>query len=58
MVQDPRDSSGDYGYDTVHEDTAAASPRPPQPAETPPPREPAGRDDAGEDLGYDEAHDF
>ncbi|WP_167761195.1 hypothetical protein [Geodermatophilus sp. DF01-2] len=56
MEQDPRDPSGDYGYDLAHEATGTAEPAaPPGPTGTPPPPAP---DDAAEDLGYDEAHDF
>ncbi|SNS17123.1 hypothetical protein SAMN06893096_102335 [Geodermatophilus pulveris] len=55
-MHEPRDESGDHGYDTVHADLAAATP---PPAGAAPPAEPAGGDGAtGGDLGYDEAHDF
>jgi len=54
MEPDPREPTGDLGYDTAHEVTGG--PRPggetrPAPAED-------RRDDAAGDYGYDEAHDF
>jgi hypothetical protein len=60
MGTDPRESTGDLGYDTAHEDMAhevtAGRSRPQGAA----PQAPAddGRDDAAGDYGYDEAHDF
>lgn len=57
MEPDPREPTGDLGYDMAHEDMAhevtGGRPRPPGEApEAPPP------DDGAGDLGYDEAHDF
>jgi hypothetical protein len=55
MEPDPREATGDLGYDMAHEVTGGRS-RPqeetPQAAATAPP------DDGAGDLGYDEAHDF
>jgi hypothetical protein len=57
MEPDPRETTGDLGYDMAHEATGTP-PRPPSPG-TPPEVPPADtRDDATGDLGYDEAHDF
>jgi hypothetical protein len=61
MEHDPREPTGDLGYDTAHEDTAheagggraRSQGRPPQH----PPAD-GGRDDGAGDYGYDEAHDF
>jgi hypothetical protein len=51
-----QDTSGDYGYDLVHEDLRTATPeaarRPAAPAPRPAASEPTG------DYEYDEAHDF
>jgi len=57
MGTDPRQTSGDYGYDLVHEEIGAAPPASsPGPGGSPPP---SGRTtDHTEDLAYDEAHDF
>jgi hypothetical protein len=57
MGTDPRETSGDYGYDLVHEEVGAATPATsPGPGGSPPP---SGRTtDHSEDLAYDEAHDF
>jgi hypothetical protein len=57
MGTDPRQTSGDYGYDLVHEDIGEAPPASsPGPGGSPPP---SGRTtDHSEDLAYDEAHDF
>jgi hypothetical protein len=54
-----QEDAGDYGYDLVHEEVAAGSPRPdpgtaPHDSPSPPPRE----DQRGGDLSYDESHDF
>ena len=60
MQTDPREPTGDLGYDMAHEDVAqeGTGGRPRSPGEAP--RTPAdgGRDDAAGDYGYDEAHDF
>ncbi len=59
-MQPDQQSSGDYGYDLVHQDVAAARPpAPPRPsAERATPAPPPGRRDLADDLAYDEAHDF
>jgi hypothetical protein len=56
-------STGDYGYDLVHEETRADPARPGaagnQDAEPRSSGSPvAGRDEAAGDLSYDEAHGF
>lgn len=48
--------SGDYGYDLVHEDLAAATGSHRQ--QGPGAASPAPTPDPGGDHGYDEAHDF
>ena len=51
--------AGDYGYDLVHQEVAAARPVAPRPAaehRTPAPV--SGGHDLADDLAYDEAHDF
>ncbi len=70
MEPDPREPTGDLGYDMAHEDTAhedtaredtareAAGGRPRSPGEAPHAPATGGRDDAAGDFGYDEAHDF
>ncbi|SDN77237.1 hypothetical protein SAMN05428965_1553 [Geodermatophilus sp. DSM 45219] len=57
MEPDPREPTGDLGYDMAHEDMAheVTGSRPRPQAETP---EAPPPDDAAGDLGYDEAHDF
>ncbi|MDQ1662026.1 MAG: hypothetical protein QOJ68_2006 [Blastococcus sp.] len=64
MAQD-RATSGDFGYDLVHDDVPrprATAPTAPTPTgHTPGGQAPSGsngRSDRREDLGYDEAHDF
>ena len=52
MEPDPREPTGDLGYDTAHEVTGGR----PRPQEGTPQAVPVD-DDAG-DHGYDEAHDF
>ena len=55
MEPDPREPTGDLGYDMAHEVTGGPSPSPTAPPES------AGADDADAadgDYGYDEAHDF
>lgn len=53
MEPDPREPTGDFGYDMAHEVTGGPSPSPTEPPES------AGADDAADgDYGYDEAHDF
>jgi hypothetical protein len=55
MGSDP--SSGDYGYDLVHEEVGGqAPPAPPSRGGSPPAGDRSG--DPAEDLAYDEAHDF
>ena len=56
MEPDPREPTGDLGYDTAHEVTGAR-PRPQEGTPEIPPVD-DGRDDAAGDYGYDEAHDF
>jgi len=52
-------STGDYGYDLVHEDVGRPAARPGTPPDRPAGARPASAEDAGSgDLGYDEAHDF
>lgn len=54
-----QDTSGDYGYDLVHEAAGrgrASEDRAERVHGEPPPAD--GRPDQGQDLGYDEAHDF
>jgi hypothetical protein len=56
-VDPERDTSGDYGYDLVHEEVkrqGAESPRDRPPGN--PPNRPEG--ESAPDLGYDEAHGF
>jgi hypothetical protein len=55
MEPDPREPTGDFGYDMAHEVTGGR-PRPQQ--ETPQTSSADDRDDAAGDHGYDEAHDF
>ena len=56
MEPDPREPTGDLGYDMAHEDMAhEVTGDRPQPQEGAPQTAPV--DDAG-DHGYDEAHDF
>ena len=55
MQPDPREPTGDLGYDMAHE---VAGSGPPRPDETPTPVEADGGDDTTGDHGYDEAHDF
>ena len=52
MEPDPREPTGDLGYDMAHEVTGEPSPSPTAPPES------AGADDADGDYGYDEAHDL
>jgi hypothetical protein len=59
LVDSQQDTSGDYGYDLVHE--AAGPPaKPEQPAggARQEPRPADTRTESGGDLEYDEAHDF
>ncbi|WP_448608893.1 hypothetical protein [Geodermatophilus sp. URMC 60] len=61
MEPDPREPTGDLGYDMAHDDMApeVSGGRPRSRGEAPQ-RAPAddGRDDATGDYAYDEAHDF
>ena len=52
MEPDPREPTGDLGYDMAHEVTGSRLRPQAETPEVPPP------DDGGGDLGYDEAHDF
>jgi len=50
------ETSGDYGYDLVHEEAGRQASKPgPEPSGGPPAD---GIDDVQGDYGYDEAHDF
>ena len=54
-----QDTSGDYGYDLVHEAARRpGSPETPAPPVDPERRPVNDRPDSGGDLEYDEAHDF
>lgn len=58
-MQPNQSEPGDYGYDLVHQEVAAARPVPPRPAPERMTDVPAGaRHDLADDLAYDEAHDF
>ena len=57
MEPDPRETTGDHGYDLAHEGTGAPA-RSPSPGTPPEGSAAEGRDDADGDYGYDEAHDF
>lgn len=55
----PAGTSGDYGYDLVHEDVdAGSSPRSGEVRGRAPDRTTGDGPTAGGDYGYDEAHDF
>ena len=54
MEPDPREPTGDLGYDTAHEVTS----RPHSQGEAPHTPADDSRDDAAGDYAYDEAHDF
>ncbi|MGY1760716.1 hypothetical protein ACI79G_00740 [Geodermatophilus sp. SYSU D00779] len=54
MEPDPREPTGDLGYDMAHEVTGRPRPQ----DEAPHPPADGTRDDAAGDYGYDEAHDF
>jgi hypothetical protein len=56
MEHDPREPTGDLGYDMAHEVTGDRS-RSQDVAEQSAPAD-DGRDDAAGDYAYDEAHDF
>jgi hypothetical protein len=56
MEPDPREPTGDLGYDTAHEVTGGRARPQGGTQETPPVDD--GRDDATGDYAYDEAHDF
>ncbi len=65
MEPDPREPTGDLGYDMAHVDMAhvdtadeVTGGRSRRQTETPQTSSPDGRDDAAGDYGYDEAHDF
>jgi hypothetical protein len=54
-----QDSSGDYGYDLVHEAAGREASRPaPTVGEERPPLADDSRTAPDGDFGYDEAHDF
>ena len=55
MEPDPREPTGDLGYDMAHEVTGD---RPGPQGESPAAAEQGGGDDVAGDYGYDEAHDF
>ena len=57
MMRQQEPTSGDYGYDLVHQDVGGAPRRPDgnDRAEAPPS---SGQEDTTGDYGYDEAHDF
>ena len=55
MEPDPREPTGDLGYDMAHEVTGGP---PPPEGETRQRAAEDRRDDAAGDYGYDEAHDF
>ncbi len=55
MEPDPREPTGDLGYDMAHEVTGG---RPESKSDTPQGSAADGRGDAAGDYGYDEAHDF
>ncbi len=57
VVTQPREPSGDYGYDLAHEQTSGAKPGGDS-AEHHTPASTRRDDDQLEDLAYDEAHDF
>ena len=60
MEPDPREPTGDLGYDMAHEVTGGPRPgsdTPPGSDTRPAPVEDRP-DDAAGDYGYDEAHDF
>ncbi len=58
-MQPDQQGSGDYGYDLVHQEVAAARPVAPRPAvEHGSPAPQSARHDLADDLAYDEAHDF
>ncbi len=55
MEPDPREPTGDLGYDMAHEVTGGRSGPEGGTSQT---HSADGRDDAAGDYGYDEAHDF
>ena len=56
MEPDPREPTGDLGYDEAHEVTGGRPQEGTRRTQQSPPPSPA--DDTAGDLGYDEAHDF
>jgi hypothetical protein len=56
MEHDPREPTGDLGYDMAHEVTGERSRSQDGAARSAPADD--GRDDAAGDYAYDEAHDF
>ena len=56
MEPDPREPTGDLGYDMAHEVTGSR-PRSPDGAGQPAPADDVAGDASG-DYAYDEAHDF
>jgi hypothetical protein len=59
LVDEQQDTSGDYGYDLVHEAVRrSGSPVKPTDAAEHERRPARARPDGGGDLEYDEAHDF
>jgi hypothetical protein len=55
MEPEPREPTGDLGYDMAHEVTGS---RPRPAGESPQASGTDGPDDGDGDYGYDEAHDF
>ena len=60
MEPDPREPSGDHGYDMAHADVTSevTGGRPGPQGETLRTDPADARDDGAGDYGYDEAHDF
>lgn len=58
MAERRPDTSGDYGYDLVHEEVRAGRTSEQPTGSTGRSAGTSGTDDQGQDYGYDEAHDF
>ena len=58
MEPDPRDPTGDLGYDMAHEVTGRRPRSQEGTEQTPQSPPPTPADDTAGDFGYDEAHDF
>ncbi len=52
------DTTGDYGYDLVHEEVRSSRPSAGEPGRPGSTTHASGTDDRGQDYSYDEAHDF